>query len=78
MIRIAITLAISSLAFTSCQKAQSEKLGYQIISTRPHDGTAYTQGLQLTGGRLFESAGQYGESTVREHCRRDRPRRLRR
>lgn len=61
-----IALAIACIAFTSCQKAQPDKLGYQIISTRPHDGSAYTQGLQLTGGRLFESAGMYGESTVRE------------
>ena len=38
----------------------------QIVSTRPHDGTAYTQGLQLLNGRLFESTGQYGGSTVRE------------
>ncbi|MES2923666.1 MAG: glutaminyl-peptide cyclotransferase [Verrucomicrobiota bacterium] len=66
MNRLLGLLTIASLALTSCQKAQPEKLGYQIISTRPHDGSAYTQGLQLTGGRLFESTGQYGESTVRE------------
>lgn len=62
----ALTLLAICLSFTSCQKNQPERLGYQIISTRPHDATAYTQGLQLIGGRLFESAGQYGESTVRE------------
>ena len=66
MNRLATTLAIVGLALTSCQKSQPDKLGYQIVSSRPHDGTAYTQGLQLTGGRLFESTGQYGESTVRE------------
>ena len=66
MNRLVILLATVGLAFTSCQKAQPDKLGYQIISTRPHDATAYTQGLQLIGGRLFESTGQYGESTVRE------------
>jgi glutamine cyclotransferase len=59
-------LAAAVLALTSCQKSAPEQLGYQIISTRPHDPTAYTQGLQLTGGRLFESTGQYGESTLRE------------
>ena len=59
-------LAIACCTLASCQKAPPDKLGYQIISTRPHDATAYTQGLQLTGGRLFESTGQYGESTVRE------------
>ncbi len=66
MNRLLGSLAIACCVFTSCQKSQPDKLGYQIISTRPHDGTAYTQGLQLTGGRLFESTGMYGESTVRE------------
>lgn len=66
MNRLVTSLAIAGLAFTSCQKSQPDKLGYQIVSTLPHDATAYTQGLQLIGGRLFESTGQYGESTVRE------------
>lgn len=32
----------------------------------PHDTTAYTQGLLLYQGDLYESTGQYGESTLRE------------
>ncbi len=60
------SLTAALLALTSCQKSQSDTLSYQIISTRPHDPTAYTQGLQLSGGRLFESTGQYGDSTLRE------------
>jgi glutamine cyclotransferase len=51
----------------SCQKSEPEKLGYQIISSRPHDESAYTQGLQLNGTRLFESTGMYGQSTLREN-----------
>ena len=66
MIRLITLLGIAGLTLASCQKSQPDKLGYQIVSTRPHDGTAYTQGLQLLNGRLFESTGQYGESTVRE------------
>lgn len=66
MKRILASLAIACCAFTSCQKSSPDKLGYQIISTRPHDGDAYTEGLQLADGRLFESTGRYGESTVRE------------
>ncbi|MDZ4765849.1 MAG: glutaminyl-peptide cyclotransferase [Chloroflexota bacterium] len=31
----------------------------------PHDATAYTQGLLLHEGQLYESAGQYGESSLR-------------
>ncbi len=59
-------LAIALLALTSCQKSSPDPLGYQIVSSHPHDTTAYTQGLQLKDGRLFESTGQYGESTLRE------------
>ncbi|MBC8128548.1 MAG: glutaminyl-peptide cyclotransferase [Gloeobacteraceae cyanobacterium ES-bin-144] len=59
-------LAAAFLILTSCQKSSPDQLGYQIVSTRPHDATAYTQGLQLKDGRLFESTGQYGESTLRE------------
>jgi glutaminyl-peptide cyclotransferase len=66
MIRTLTLLATAGLALTSCQKSLPDQLGYQVISTRPHDGAAYTQGLQLLGSRLFESTGKYGESTVRE------------
>ena len=31
-----------------------------------HDSTAYTQGLEFYEGRLFESTGKYGKSTLRE------------
>lgn len=66
MKRLVILLSACCLAITSCQKSAPDQIGYQIISTRAHDPAAYTQGLQLSGGRLFESTGQYGESTVRE------------
>ncbi len=38
----------------------------EIVSIRPHDGDAFTQGLLLHEGRLFESTGRRGTSTVRE------------
>jgi glutaminyl-peptide cyclotransferase len=42
-------------------------LDWEIVSRRPHDPRAFTQGLQLAeDGRLFESTGQLGESSVRE------------
>ena len=42
-------------------------LGWEVVSRRPHDDTAFTQGLQLdAAGRLFESTGLHGESTLRE------------
>lgn len=40
-------------------------LGYEIVATYPHDSAAYTQGLELNDGVLFESTGLYGESDRR-------------
>jgi glutamine cyclotransferase len=38
----------------------------EVISTRTHDTGAYTQGLLFYDGVLYESAGKYGESTLRQ------------
>jgi len=38
----------------------------EVVRRLPHDASAYTQGLILHEGRLYESAGRYGESAVRE------------
>ena len=43
------------------------ELGWEVVSRRPHDAQAWTQGLQLDdAGRLFESTGLLGRSTLRE------------
>lgn len=39
--------------------------GYRVIRSYPHDPSAFTQGLLVRNGMLFESTGGYGESTVR-------------
>jgi glutamine cyclotransferase len=40
--------------------------GYQIVNMWPHDANAFTQGLIFTGGKLYESTGQEGHSSLRE------------
>jgi glutaminyl-peptide cyclotransferase len=43
------------------------RLRYEVVSRRPHDPEAWTQGLVLTDdGRLFESTGLVGRSSLRE------------
>lgn len=37
----------------------------KVLQTYRHDRSAYTQGLFFNGGRLYESTGQYGESSLR-------------
>lgn len=39
---------------------------YEVINKYPHATDAYTQGLEFYEGELYESTGQYGESTLRQ------------
>jgi glutaminyl-peptide cyclotransferase len=39
---------------------------YEVVNSYPHDIRAYTQGLVYDGGYLYESTGQYGESSLRK------------
>ncbi|MGI9593993.1 MAG: glutaminyl-peptide cyclotransferase, partial [Patiriisocius sp.] len=39
---------------------------YKILETYPHAINAYTQGLEFVGDVLYESTGQYGESSLRK------------
>jgi len=60
--------AVAMVALSGCSKpaAAPETLSYEVVSVVHHETDAYTQGLQITGGRLLESTGQYGQSSVRE------------
>lgn len=39
--------------------------GYQVVHTFPHDSNAFTQGLVYVDGKLYESTGREGHSSVR-------------
>jgi glutamine cyclotransferase len=41
------------------------KYGYQIAGVWPHDSAAFTQGLIFSDGKLYESTGQEGRSSLR-------------
>ena len=62
-----MALVLWLLVVASC--AQSQKLprySVKVEQEYPHDTLAYTQGLFFDEGRFFETAGQYGESNLRE------------
>ena len=66
--RLAVVLTVCLLVpQPACDRAgpppQEE---YRILRVLPHDAEGYTQGLVFLDGRLFESTGQYGRSSVRE------------
>lgn len=41
------------------------RLRVQVLESYPHDPTAFTQGLELSGGVLYEGTGLYGQSELR-------------
>ena len=44
----------------------SGKFGYEIVNRYPHDPLAYTEGLIIQDGFLYESTGLYGQSSLRK------------
>ncbi|MGH9173043.1 MAG: glutaminyl-peptide cyclotransferase, partial [Vicinamibacterales bacterium] len=55
-------------SFADAQKASAppEKLRVEVVRSYPHDRAAFTQGLLLHGGKLYESTGLVGQSSLRE------------
>jgi glutamine cyclotransferase len=62
----ALNAHLISLVFAACGNGEPNRHApYEVTGRFPHDPTAYTQGLVLAGGVLFESTGLYGHSEVR-------------
>ncbi len=62
----AAQLALGLLLLLSACGNAPEQLTATVVETYPHDPAAFTQGLLMSDGRLFESTGLYGQSTLRE------------
>lgn len=45
---------------------QAERLEVEVVRTLPHDPDAFTQGLLLHEGHLYESTGLYGRASLRK------------
>lgn len=66
-----ILIVAALLPLISCNNAYSQKKEvktwlYNVEKEFPHDVTSYTQGLFFYKGQLYETAGQYGESSLRK------------
>lgn len=68
---ILVTLCALFVQFEQTQSAYSKEkgavplYGYKVINTYSHDPGAFTQGLLLYDGKLYESTGIKGRSTLR-------------
>jgi glutamine cyclotransferase len=58
--------APSSIGLEHPPKGQVWQYTYEIVNTFPHDRNAFTQGLVFLDGKLIESTGLVGRSTLRE------------
>ncbi len=54
-----------SLAYGEGQPATLVSYGYRVVASHHHDPSAFTQGLLMLQGQLFESTGGYGQSSLR-------------
>ena len=68
------TALLIALAFSSCQPGKATRVEsngtipnytYEIVKVYPHDPDAFTQGLVFRDGKLLESTGEEGRSTLR-------------
>lgn len=50
---------------SACASAPAE-IEPEVLARHPHDPDAFTQGLLLADGKLYESTGLYGRSSLRE------------
>lgn len=66
MKRLPVLAVLLALAAANGVAKAPEQYGVQVVKEYPHDAGAYTQGLFFDGGQLYESTGQYGESTFRK------------
>ena len=55
-----------SLMLLSCGDAKVREYRPEVVAEYPHDVTSYTQGLFFHDGQMYESTGQFGESTFRK------------
>jgi glutaminyl-peptide cyclotransferase len=55
----------SSVSHTNRSVEDSNGSDYEVVNVFPHDPGAYTQGLEFHDGKLLESTGQVGRSSLR-------------
>src|SRR5689334_10664946 len=76
-VQLCLVLGILSFVVAACGDISSwlgaistrinvDHLVPKVLSVRPHDTTSYTEGLVWRAGTLYESAGLYGQSSLRQ------------
>jgi glutaminyl-peptide cyclotransferase len=70
-IRLIFSVCVTSLVLAACKGKKDEKpvettplLNYKVKTTWPHDTDAFTEGLVIHNGVLYEGTGQEGKSWI--------------
>lgn len=62
-----VACAVGLAAWPQLTTSRAPKLwGVEIKAAFPHDPSAFTQGLAIHDGALYEGTGQYGDSSIRK------------
>ena len=65
-VKIFICCLVIMFSFTFCAGSKVHQYKVQVVKEYPHDPASYTQGLFFYDGEMYETTGQYGESTLRK------------
>ena len=63
---LVILFSCAALFLSGTARAQTPIYTYRVVNEFPHDTAAFTEGLELDRGALYESTGLYGSSTLRQ------------
>ena len=70
LIAIFVVIALGGTYLMSAMKNLPNdvpRFTYKVVKNHPHDAGAFTQGLVLENGIVYESTGKEGQSTVRKY-----------
>lgn len=62
---IAAAVGVAAWAQRGTNEAAPKTASFKVVAAYPHDSRAFTQGLLIHDGKLYEGTGQYGQSTLR-------------
>ena len=67
IVAVAVVIGSAVIVLLNDQPADTTPVNYtyEVINVYPHDPNAFTQGLIMEEGVLYEGTGLYGESTLR-------------
>lgn len=64
--KIFIGCMLVMLTCSYCASSKVHQYKVQVVNEYPHDPSSYTQGLFFHNGEMYETTGEWGESTLRK------------